>query len=283
MKEARRRTAPRPHTHTSLLPPPLSLPPVDSSTSLVNPKKSLVKDLRQKASKDVENILSDSNETLAAMETAMTTHFPHSDPTESLRSSLETSGLDTVNASFAASLPAVRALLTTGIDRIKTLERHIALRHPKMEDGNNFGVTVQMTIAKFLQETREGWAKSLDSITKYYSERADAVDKLALAKTSTSESKTVSESTSTGGKDGDQSGSETKTVREESTKNGTKTDAHRLEHLLAIDVAMYSEMRWALQGLIDGYFIVLDNVEKNREKLDEPKGQGGGNNNMGMY
>eukprot|EP00957_Ditylum_brightwellii_P077773 5910102-Ditylum_brightwellii.AAC.1 len=73
-----------------------------------------------------------------------------------------------------------------------------------MEDGNNFGVTVQMTISKFLKETRDEWSKLLEEFPKYYSTRADAVDKLGLSKTSSSETKTESKSKSTGGEKGDE-------------------------------------------------------------------------------
>ena len=67
-----------------------------------------------------------------------------------------------------------------------------------MEDGNNFGVTVQMTVAKFLKDTREELAKKLESVASYYSSRADAVDKLGLPKKSTSQTKTESSTESKG-------------------------------------------------------------------------------------
>ena len=65
-----------------------------------------------------------------------------------------------------------------------------------MEDGNNFGVTVQMTVSKHLSDTRVSLLKKMDALVSYYSSRADAVDKLSLEKktftTSAASSKTES-------------------------------------------------------------------------------------------
>lgn len=36
-----------------------------------------------------------------------------------------------------------------------SFDRFIALSTPAMEDGNNFGVTVQMMVAKYCKDTRE--------------------------------------------------------------------------------------------------------------------------------
>lgn len=144
-----------------------------------------------------------------------------------------------------------------------------------MEDGNNFGVTVQMTVAKFLKETREELTKKLESIPSYYSSRADAVDKLGLPKTSSSQTKTESKTDSTGGKDGDESKTSTTVTKEEKESNGSKMDVHRSKAVLAIDVQCYASLFATINLLLTDYVTVLDNVEKNEEKLKAPKGSGG--------
>ena len=145
-----------------------------------------------------------------------------------------------------------------------------------MEDGNNFGVTVQMTVAKFLKDTREELAKKLESVASYYSSRADAVDKLGLPKKSTSQTKTESSTESKGGKDGDETKSSTSVVKEEKESNGSKVDIHRTKAVLAIDVQCYSDLFTSVNLLLTDYVTVLDNMEKNEAKLKAPKGSGSG-------
>merc|ERR1712232_1332151 len=58
---------------------------------------------------------------------------------------------------------------------------------------------------------------------------------------------------------------------------------YRMYHLLAIDLKAYNDAKTALSKLINEYCSVVDNVEKNYEKLTAPKGSSGGNNHMGMF
>ena len=117
--------------------------------------------------------------------------------------------------------------------------------------------------------------KKLESIPSYYSSRADAVDKLGLPKTSSSQTKTESKTDSTGGKDGDESKTSTTVTKEEKESNGSKTDVHRSKAVLAIDVQCYASLFATINLLLTDYVTVLDNVEKNEEKLKAPKGSGG--------
>ena len=159
---------------------------------------------------------------------------------------------------------------------------------PKMEDGNNFGVTVQMTVSKALQEARESMTKKLDAIPSYYSSRADAVDKLGLIKGTVSKTETKSVSEATGGKDGDEkktsqtSVEEVKTVGNDAEKSGAAIKL-RLLHIASLDVQCYSNIRNGLLDSMNTYLMIVDNVEKNKEKLTEPKGSSGGRSHMGMY
>lgn len=72
-------------------------------------------------------------------------------------------------------------------------------------------------------------------------------------------------------------------TKEEKNTGGAKHDYHRLKHVAAIDVQCYANLRSTLVMLIDGYVTVLDNMEKNKEKLAYPKGTNGGGSNLSMY
>ena len=50
--------------------------------------------------------------------------------------------LDAANTLLSSTIPATRDLLSLAISNIQTFERFISLHIPKMEDGNNWGVTV---------------------------------------------------------------------------------------------------------------------------------------------
>lgn len=183
--------------------------------------------------------------------------------------------VETPNAAVDALYAATRDFLSTGCDNVRTLERFIGLHHPQMEDGNNFGVTVQMTVAKYLSECRETWTKSLSESAKYYSGRADAIEKFShLPSSSVTETKSSSSSNK------DESGtkkdeSSTSTSKEEKTTSSSDgANVHRIKSLAAYDAQNYAVLRSALVELIDGYAIVMDNFEKNMEKLEMPKGSG---------
>ena len=148
----------------------------------------------------------------------------------------------------------------------------------KTEDGNNFGVTVQMMMSKLLKEKREAFEKSLSETSKYYSSRSDAIDKFNhLSKVSKVETVTESKGSSTGGKDGDSNTTSSNTSTEVKTSTASNTvDIHRVKSLAALDTQTYFELKFAVEGMMDDYLIILDNFEKNMDKLENPRGKGYG-------
>jgi len=191
---------------------------------------------------------------------------------------------DASNVSLIQGIQLFNDMISQCMDNIQTLERFISLHVPQMEDGNNFGVTVQLTISKFLDETRENLGKQLEKIPSYYCNRAEAVEKLDLPKSTVSETKTVTKSQTTGGKDGNENKSSEMSVKEERTSSSKKNINidYRRKHLLSLDVQFYRSLRCGLIDCYDSYLTILDNMEKNKEKLLEPKGRNGGAN-LGMY
>merc|ERR1712012_252971 len=100
--------------------------------------------------------------------------------------------------------------------------------------------------------------------------------------------KTTSKSDVKGRKDGDESKESCTEVTEEKT-TGSELDVsnklyHRFMALLKLDVNCYVTARIGLVECRDSLLMILDNVEKNMDKLTSPKGTGGyGGNSMGMY
>ena len=172
---------------------------------------------------------------------------------------------------------------------ISIMEKMITLNFPVIEDGNNFGVTVQLSILKMLKETREALSTKIKAIgASYYDARANAIDKLGLAKETMTETitktqgKSESQSSKDNAKETEEKGGETRS--EEKKKSGASAvDSYRMQQLLAIDLQAYVDAKAALVAALDGYCAICDNVSKNKDKLESPKGLSGGTSHMSMF
>merc|ERR1711998_81455 len=145
------------------------------------------------------------------------------------------------------------------------VEDYVMLHVPKMEDGNNFGVTVQLAALKQLQDSSEALSKSLDELSKYYTARADAMDKLQLSSENSSETKKE-----------ENDGNETKI-------SSGKQEFHRVQAVYAVDTQYYAHARKALRAVRSAYIANLDFILKNCDKIEAPKGNSGVSNFSSMY
>lgn len=152
---------------------------------------------------------------------------------------------------------------------------------PKMEDGNNFGVNVQMTVAKVLKDTRESLLKKSEGILTYYNARADAVDKLSLEKKTSTTTSSSNKTDSTKQEDKKES---TSMASEEKVVKVVEDKAfqYRLMALVALDVNAYMNAKSGLMDCFNDFLMIVENVEKNKIKLTSPKGSNGGNS-IGMF
>jgi hypothetical protein len=247
-----------------------------------------IKQVRKTTFAQLKDIISNGSSVIDSMENVLNTHFNQVSLSQVTASYMEKfmAEPDASNTSLLTAMNVYMDTLSTTISNIQTMERFLSLHIPKMEDGNNFGVTVQMTVAKAMKESREILVKKLEGLPTYHSSRADAVEKMGLSKTTCSNTKTTSKVEAKGGKDGDENKESVSSVMEEKTVGSSNDDKRlmlRLNHVVSIDVACYSSMRMGLVEAMDLYLMILDNVEKNMEKLESPKGNGGGNGHMGMY
>jgi hypothetical protein len=114
----------------------------------------------------------------------------------------------------------------------------------------------------------------MGTFPEYFDKRASAIDKIPTIPSKSSTTSTSS-STTSGGKDGDEKKESSSTSTE--SKASLKQDADRANHVVAVDVSYYFQLKAALSGLMDSYAIAVDNLTKNYDKLRAPKGAGGGN------
>lgn len=249
-----------------------------------------IKQIRDATASEVKSLLSSAPSTIASIDEVINTHFSKISTTDvqSEYTALLQPNPEAPNATLQAALDTYSNTLSHAIASIQTMERFITLHIPQMEDGNNFGVTVQMTISKALKEVKDSLVKKLEALPSFYSSRADLIDKFGLSKSTISTTKTVSKSTSKGGKDGDESKESCTEVTEEKSA-GTPLDLEsklysRFMALVKSDVICYVNARMGMVECRDSLLMIFDNIEKNMEKLSSPKGTGGyGGNSMGMY
>ncbi|GMI48870.1 hypothetical protein TrCOL_g7274 [Triparma columacea] len=239
--------------------------------------------LLTKAKSDIDAIRTAAPADMERLIAASTKCFPYKSATEAseaFKSQLDINSCDNKgNDAVSGALFVVRDEITAAIEKIMTIERFIALSTPPMEDGNNFGVTVQMMVAKFSKDVKDELTKILDSLPGYFDARAGAYEKMPTVP-SKSSSSSSSSSTSSGGKDGDEKKESSSTSTEEKKSGSTSMD--RANHVVAIDVSYYFKLKVALSTLTDNYAVVIDNVNKNFDKLSAPKGHSG-SNSMSMF
>ena len=186
------------------------------------------------------------------------------------------------NATVTEALSYVRSEAAACVMNLRKVERFIVLHVPKVEDGNNFGVAIQMEVMKMVTEQGKTCKGLMDKLPDYHKERSAAMKEVA-PKTSTdvTEAKTSSDDDETKG------GEATKTSKSGTSKNSTtKTTSSpalpdALAHVVAIDVHWYFSLLFLLEVVRDSYIAVGDCLEKNKLKLTQPKGEGG--NAMSMF
>lgn len=190
---------------------------------------------------------------------------------------------DVLVKALSATLDSLDMIITNTL----ALERYITLTIPKMEDGNNFGVTVQLAALKQLKDDREKLEKVLEDISKYSQTRADAMEKCKLP--SSSKTKTSSQSSSNGEnkggeKEGATSSKENKTEEKTvETANQLMEAPFRQQAVLSVDSLFYSKARNAFMSGLTCFMTAVDFMEKNKEKIAEPKGAQGGRSYTSMY
>jgi hypothetical protein len=209
---------------------------------------------------------------LDSLETAFAGAFPY--PSLSAASA-DFSGSVTMASNDKVSKGVSLALdsLSSMSQDAQTMENFLHLHIPKMEDGNNFGVTVQLSLLKELSDVQEAITKHIDSLAGYANARADALDKLKLP----SSSKSVTKSSSVTTTDGTKEDKVSDSTEEKSSENETSGPGYesRVAAVVAVDTLYYSKAQRALQSVMTLFIASLDFMNKNMDKLEMPKGSGG--------
>lgn len=171
--------------------------------------------------------------------------FPYSklsDASADFKSSATSASNEKVATAVMSTLDQVEAVSQMA----RTLEYFIVLHIPKIEDGGNFGVGVQLDLVKKLGEIQEATGKSTDELLGYQSARAEALGKLSLPSSSTTVTKS-SGSTTTDGKKEEKLSETTEEKASSSPSSGPAFES-RLASVVAVDTLYYSKARGIFQS-----------------------------------
>jgi hypothetical protein len=176
--------------------------------------------------------------------------FPYpklSDASSDFKSSATSASNETVVKAVNGTLDQVEAVSQMA----RTLEYFIALHIPKIEDGGNFGVGVQLDLVKKLGEIQEATGKSTEELLGYQSARAEAIGKLSLPSSSTTVTKSSGNTTTDGKKE--EKTSETTEEKESSSPSSGPAFESRLASVVAVDTLYYSKARGTFQTCKSAY------------------------------
>jgi hypothetical protein len=120
-----------------------------------------------------------------------------------------------------------------------------------MEDGNNFGVSVQLSMLKELSDMQDAAGKAIDDLSGYANAHAESLSKLNLPSTSSSVTKSSS-STTTDGKKEEKNSESTEEKSSSSASSGPGFES-RVAALVATDTLYYSKAQRAFQSIMTLY------------------------------
>ncbi|XP_071764950.2 proteasome activator complex subunit 1 [Centroberyx gerrardi] len=136
------------------------------------------------------------------------------------------------NERVESLLQEVKPHIQTLKEKLNTVSMWVQLQIPKIEDGNNFGVAVQEKVFELLTNTRTKIEGFQTQISKYYSERGDAVAK--------------------------------------ASKQPHVGDYRQLVHEL--DQYQYCELHLVVLEIRNTYAVLFDIINKNYDKIKKPRG-----------
>ena len=234
--------------------------------------------MQKNAKKQAEDATANGLKTIETMDASYPTLFPLKTLSEAT-AAFSSGDVAVPNEVLVKALSAAQEAVDTTVASSLCMERYILLTIPKMEDGNNFGVTVQLAALKHMQDDRGNLEKALEDLSKYAATRADAMEKCKLP--SSTQSKTTTQSTGNnetkgGEKEGTTattaSNTEEKTVE---TASQSADAAFRQQAVWSVDTLYYAKARNAFMAALTAYMTAVDFMDKNKEKIAAPKGSGG--------
>lgn len=182
---------------------------------------------------------------------------------------------DKCSTAVAVTLDAIDNALQT----ISSIEQYVQLSIPKVEDGGNFGVSIQLAAIKVLNDQNEKLEKYMEDLLKYTSTRADALEKCKLPSSVSTKTATMATNESAGtdkekGETATNSKSQSTEEKSIESMNNLVEGTLRKQAVIAVDVRYYQKAKYVLSAVITALLVVADFMDKNQAKIAAPKGEG---------
>lgn len=150
------------------------------------------------------------------------------------------------------------------LDLMRNVQMWVQLQIPKIEDGNNFGVSVQMQLVRNMSETSDKLTNIFDEIATFHEKRSVLVDALSPKTKQEVKTNEVLEAV-----EKDKAGT-TKSSMETTTTSVPLEE--QLEALASIDVKLYLRMKEAIRSQRNYLLTTQDFVAKNEKRIKNPRG-----------
>lgn len=150
------------------------------------------------------------------------------------------------------------------LDMLDDVNLWVQLLVPKIDDGGNFGVAVQLEFVSRLGKKAEHVRSLFDQIATYHEKRAGLAEKLSSKKSKEVRTTTVAKSVEKD-KTGE-SQSESVTVTEVSNH------PEQFDALASLDLKLFLQLKDSVREQRDFLITVQDFVNKNEKKIKDPKG-----------
>jgi hypothetical protein len=201
---------------------------------------------------------------------------------------LTDAGGDVVPAALQAAFAVLQREAAAGLVDAKNLGGFVRMNEPLCEDGNNFYVGMQDEIAKICEASAKTLEGLLDKWVEYLEKRSDMKDKVNPKVTKDESSETKNSSSNGKAKDGAEEKPKASEDQSTSTSTSTKTSswevcAERKEALVRLDSAWQAKVAAHLTTVLFDLGRCVDLVEKNMEKIVDPRGTEGGGGRQLMY
>jgi hypothetical protein len=223
-------------------------------------------------SAEATQLLSRATGTIEALDATFKQHFS-SNSISAIQTEYSEKNYLEQNPSLLSALAVTEDALAAVLHDFCVLEQYLTLSIPHVEDGNNFGVSIQLQALKQVQDVTANLNTQLEALPKYFITRADAMDKLGLPTKSSSETTKVEQGEET----------KTTTTKEESIKASGDPTYHRIQAVYAVDAQFYATCQKAFRAVITSYIACIDFLLKNQLKIKDPRGKKAGVGMSSMY
>lgn len=224
------------------------------------------------AKKAALDLVLNAPKTVAKLQESYQQHFATAGNPSALYSSFATGTPAPSNPTCESAVMAAQDAAEHVLASCATLENYVQLAVPKMEDGGNFGVSIQLAALKVITDQAEKVSKGMEELYGYASARADALEKCKLP--SATKSKTETESNGTDKEKGETSSKSTEQKSTETTSESAEAPLRAMA-LASVDVKYFIKAKAINQTAIAAFLAVVDFMDKNKVKIEKPKGESG--------